>query len=82
MSTYWSIMEPSRVFISLCQVAKQRPSAVSEHLKELIVDKVEESQSKFRYNSELKNTLFTFFEYLSGDEGKVYLNKRLKFLLQ
>ena len=73
-------MEPSKIFISLNLIAKQKPSLITEYIKELIVEKVEEYQSKFRYNSELKNTLFTLFEYLDGDQGKVFLNKRLGFL--
>ena len=70
-------MEPNKLFISLNLIAKQKPDLITRELKELIVDKVEESQSKFRYNVELKNILFTFFEYLDGDQGKVYLNERL-----
>lgn len=77
---YWNQLEPSKIFVSLCMVAKQKPALVTEFIKDLIIDKVEESQSKFLYNTELKNTLFTFFEYLDGDQGKIYLNKRLKFL--
>jgi hypothetical protein len=53
---------------------------INEELKELIMDKVEEFQSKFRYNVELKNTLYTLFEYMDGEQGKYTLNKRLGFL--
>jgi hypothetical protein len=57
------------------------PSLMTFQIQEIIIDKIEETQSKFRYNTELKNTLFTLFEYIDGDQGKVYLNKRLNFLL-
>lgn len=66
--------------MSLTLIAKQKPSLLTQQIKEAILDKVEESQSKFRYNSELKNILYTLFEYIDGDEGKVFLNKRLGFL--
>jgi hypothetical protein len=74
-------MEPNRLFISLCSIGKQMPSLMTFQIQEIIIDKIEETQSKFRYNTELKNTLFTLFEYIDGDQGKVYLNKRLNFLL-
>ena len=80
IKSYWSQIEPSRIFVSLNLIAKQKLDLFNEQLKELIVDKVKESQSKFRYNFELKNTLYTLFEYLDGDQGKIYLNKRLEFL--
>ncbi|CAF0881111.1 unnamed protein product [Brachionus calyciflorus] len=80
IKTTWSQQEPNKIFVSLSLIAKQRPSLITHNIKELILEKVEEAQSKFRYNVELKNTLFTLFEYLDGDEGKVYLNKRLGFL--
>ena len=73
----WSRVEASKIFICLNFVAKQRPALIGKQLKELIASKVEESASKFRYNVELKNVLFTFFEYLDGDQGKMYLNERL-----
>lgn len=73
-------MEPSKIFVCLNLIAKQKCNLITEQTKEIIIDKVEENQSRFRYNMELKNTLFTFFEFLAGDEGKVYLNKRLGFL--
>ena len=72
--TNWGQIEPSKMFISLCVLAKQTPDLINQPLKELILQKVEESYSKFRYNTELKNTLFTLFEYLDGEQGKVYLN--------
>jgi hypothetical protein len=77
VKTYWSKLEPNKLFISLNIVAKQRPELITSDIKELIVKKVEETASKFRYNVELKNTLFTFFEYLDGDRGKMFLNERL-----
>ena len=80
IKTYWSQMEPSKILISLNLVAKQNSNLLTENIKELIIDKIEENQSKFRYNIELKNNLFNFFEFIAGDEGKVYLNKRLGFL--
>lgn len=77
IKTHWSKVEPNKLFISLNLIAKQKPDLITGSLKELIIEKVQESQSKFRYNAELKNILFTFFEYLDGDQGKVYLNERL-----
>lgn len=76
----WNYKEPNRLFVSLTLIAKQKPALLTRQVKEIILEKVEESQSKFRYNSELKNILYTLFEYIDGDEGKVYLNKRLGFL--
>ncbi|RNA43492.1 MMS22-like [Brachionus plicatilis] len=80
VTKWWNYQEPNRMFVSLTLIAKQKSSLMTRNIKELILEKVEESQSKFRYNSELKNILFTLFEYIDGDEGKVYLNKRLGFL--
>lgn len=80
IKTSWNQQEPNKVFVSLSLIAKQRPTLITSSIKDLILEKVEEAQSKFRYNAELKNILFTLFEYLDGDEGKVYLNKRLGFL--
>jgi len=80
LKEYWNQMEPSRVLVSLSLLAKHKPDLINVQLRELIVSKVEESQSKFRYNTELKNTLFTLFEMLDGDQGKIYLNKQLNFL--
>jgi hypothetical protein len=77
---YWIQIEPSKILVILNLVAKQKSSLITECIKELIIDKIEENQSKFRYNVELKNNLFNFFEFISGDEGKIYLNKRLGFL--
>ncbi len=80
LKEYWNQMEPGRIFVSLNLLAKQKPDLINVHLREMIVCKVEETQSKFRYNTELKNTLFTLFEMLDGDQGKIYLNKQLNFL--
>jgi hypothetical protein len=77
LRTYWGQTEPSKIFISLCMVAKQKPDLITYATKKLILQKVEESHSKFRYNMELKNTLFTLFEYLDGEQGKVDLNSFL-----
>ena len=76
----WSNLEPSKVFISLCMIGKHKPTLITADIKELILEKVAESQSKFKYNMELKNTLFTLFEYTDGDEGKLNLNKKLSYL--
>jgi hypothetical protein len=80
VKTYWPKLEPNKIFVCLNLIAKQKPDLITKNLKSLIIDKVQESQSKFRYNVELKNILFTFFEYLDGDQGKVYLNEQLGFL--
>jgi hypothetical protein len=80
LKTSWIQIEPSRVFISLNMIARHKLNLIDEEIKDLIIERVEETQSKFRYNVELKNTLFTFFEFLEGDQGKVFLNKRLGFL--
>ena len=61
-------------------IAKQKPNLINSEIKELILQKVYEAQSKFKYNMELKNNLFTLFEYLDGDQGKVYLNNHLSYL--
>ena len=80
IKTYWNQTEPSKIFVSLNMIAKQKLNVINENLKELIINKVEETQSKFRYNVELKNSLFTLFELIDGEQGKFYLNKRLGFL--
>lgn len=73
--------EPNKLLISLTLLAKQKiNNAFDFNTKETILSKVEDCQSKFRYNTELKNSLYTLFEYLDGEEGKAYLNKRLDFL--
>ena len=80
LKAYWSAIEPSKLFVSLSLIGKQRPDLIPLDLQEMILEKVNESQSKFRYNMELKNTLYTLFEYLDGDNGKMLLNKQLSFL--
>ena len=41
----------------------------------MLLQKVYEAQSKLKYYMELKKNLFTLFEYLDGDQGKVYLRQ-------
>lgn len=74
---YWGQIEPGKMFVSLCMIAKLKPNLITPEIKKLILQKVEETHTKFRYNTELKNTLFTLFEYLDGEQGKVYLNNFL-----
>ena len=73
-------MEPNRIFVSLCLIAKQNKFLITPELKCLLLQKVQETQ-RFRFNTELKNTLYTLFELLDGDEGKVYLNNHLSHVL-
>lgn len=80
IKSYWSQLELNKLFISLTLIAKQKPDLFNLSIQELIIERVNESQSKFRYNTELKNTLFTLFEYIDGDNGKLYVNKSLSFL--
>ena len=80
LKIYWSQIEPSKLFVSLSLLGKQKPDLIPLDLQEMILEKVNESQSRFRYNMELKNTLYTLFEYLDGDNGKMLLNKQLSFL--
>jgi hypothetical protein len=77
IKTYWTQIEPNKIFISLCLIAKQQPDLFSISTRKLILQKVEETHTKFRYNTELKNTLFTLFEYLDGEQGKFELNSFL-----
>jgi len=81
LKTYWHQIEPNRIFISLSLIAKQNKQLIAADVKYLILQKVEETASKFRFNSELKNTLYTLYELLDGDQGKVYLNTHLSHIL-
>ena len=50
-------------------------------MKYLILQKIEETPSKFRFNVELKNTLYTLYEMIDGEQGKMYLNDYLSHIL-
>lgn len=81
LKTFWHQVEPNKIFISLSSIARQNKSLITSNIKYLILQKVEETPSKFRFNAELKNTLFTLFELIDGDQGKVYLNTHLGHIL-
>lgn len=81
LKTFWHQMEPSRIFISLSLIAKHNKQLVTSSIKYLILQKIEETPSKFRFNAELKNTLYTLYELLDGDKGKMYLNDHLSHIL-
>lgn len=81
LKTFWHQMEPNRIFISLSLIAKHNKQLVTSSIKYLILQKIEETPSKFRFNAELKNTLYTLYELLDGDQGKMYLNDHLSHIL-
>ncbi len=81
LKTYWHQIEPNKIFISLSLIARQCKELITDDIKYLILQKVEETPSKFRFNSELKNTLYTIYELIDGDQGKVYLNTHLSHIL-
>ena len=81
MKTYWHQVEPGKIFVSLCSIARQNKTLITPGIKYLILQKIEETPSKFRFNVELKNTLFTLYELIDGDQGKIYLNTHLAHIL-
>ncbi len=81
LKTFWHQIEPSRIFISLSLIAKHNKQLITPNIKYLILQKIEETPSKFRFNAELKNTLYTLYELLDGDQGKMYLNDHLSHIL-
>ena len=68
-------------FLNLSKGSSSSEELPPPKIKYLILQKIEETPSKFRFNAELKNTLYTLYELLDGDQGKMYLNDHLSHIL-
>ena len=62
-------------------IARHNKQLITPDMKYLILQKIEETPSKFRFNVELKNTLYTLYEMIDGEQGKMYLNDYLSNIL-